>query len=213
MAQIPAGTGAAAQSRRHVLRAAVTLATAALVVDSRISLAGRGWCRSDPLISIEGVPVDIFCTAHLTAPLQVKGPTEIVVSVPAGVNAALVLAGIGFGRGEQVRFEATDRLKQSASAVALEVAVYVPAKNNLAIGVEFAPRVVGILDPVRAEGFANQWITLATQLSTGGLLQPPPSDDNQQNPGDGSQQKPRDGDQKHRDSRSHHRRKRKGKGH
>ena len=60
----------------------------------------------------------------------------------------------------------------------LEVAVYVPAKEDLAIGVEFAPRVVGILSPARADGFANQWITLATQLSTDGLLGLLPSDGN-----------------------------------
>src|SRR3954470_22498567 len=162
--------GAAAQSRRRMLRSAAALAVTAVVADRQVSLAGRGWCRSDPLITIEFVPADIFCTARLTAPLHVKGPTEIVVTVPRGVSTALVLAGPGFGRGERLRFEETDRLQQSDSAVDLEIAVYVPAKSDLAIGVEFAPRSVDILAPARAEGFANQWITLPTQLKTDGLL-------------------------------------------
>ena len=171
MDRSPARTGAAtAYSRRDVLQIGVGLAATAIVGDRQDSLAGRGWCRSDPLITIEGVPADIFCTARLTAPLRVNGPTEIVVSVPVGVSTALVLAGPGFGHGEKVRFAETDRLQQSASSVDLEVAVYVPAKEDLAIGVEFAPRIVGILAPARADGFANQWIILPTQLSTDGLL-------------------------------------------
>src|SRR4051794_27078024 len=97
-----------AQSRRRVLRSAVALAAMAIIGDRQASLAGRGWCRSDPLITIEGVPVDIFCTASFAAPVRVKGPTQIVVSVPAGVSTALVLAGPGFGRGETLRFEETD---------------------------------------------------------------------------------------------------------
>ena len=166
----PPNPEAAARSRRRVLQSAFVVALGAATIDVQAALAGRGWCRSDPLITIEGVPADIFCTARLTAPLSVNGPTEIVVSVPVGVSTALVLAGLGFGRGEKVRFEETDRLQRSASSVDLEVAVYVPAKEDLAIGVEFAPRIVGILSPARADGFANQWITLATQLSTDGLL-------------------------------------------
>jgi hypothetical protein len=165
------GIGASvAKSRRRVLQTAAVLASMAVVGDRRTSLAGRGWCRSDPLVSIDGVLADIFCTGHLTTPLQVTGPTEIVVSVPVGVPTALVLAGIGFGRGELVRFEETNRLKQSDSAVAVEVAVYVPAMDDLEIGVEFAPHIIGILNSARAEGLANEWITLATELETDKLL-------------------------------------------
>jgi hypothetical protein len=178
MDQTPPNPEVAAQSRRRVLQSAVVMALGAATANFQTSLAGRGWCRSDPLITIEGVPADIFCTARLTALLSVNGPTEIVVSVPVGVSTALVLAGPGFGWGEEVRFEETDRLQRSESSVDLEVAVYVPAKEDLAIGVEFAPRVVGILSPARADGFANQWITLATQLSTDGLLGLLPSDAN-----------------------------------
>jgi hypothetical protein len=179
MDQTPMGHGASAQSRRDVLRCAVALAAAGVIGDRQDSLAGRGWCRSDPLITIEGVPADIFCTGRLTTPLLITGSTQIVVRVPVGVSTALVLAGPGFGRGEKLRFEETDQLQQSDSAVDLEVAVYVPAKNDLAIGVEFAPRIVGILNPARAEGFANQWITLTTQLKTGGLLGLLPLDANE----------------------------------
>ncbi len=131
----------------------------------------RGWCRSDPLILIEGVVLDIFCSAPLTAPLYVTGPTEIVVSVPAGVQPALVLAGVGFGRGELVRFEERNRLQQSAEGLEVEVEVYVPARSELPIGVVFARNLVGILDPTRAEGVTNEWISLGKRLPIATLLE------------------------------------------
>jgi hypothetical protein len=130
-----------------------------------------GWCRSDPLILIEGVVVDIFCTAPLTAPLYVTGPTEIVVSVPVGVQPTLVLAGVGFGRGEIVRFEERNRLQQSAEGLEVEVEVYVPASSELPIGVELARNLVGILDPTVAEGVTNQWISLGKRLPIATLLE------------------------------------------
>src|SRR5262249_41894849 len=114
--------------------------------------------------------VDIFCTAPETAPLCVTGPTEIVVSVPVGVSASLVLAVVGFGRGEVVNFEEANRLKQSADGVELEVAVYVPANRELPIGVEFARNLVGILDPTTADGVTNEWIPLPKRLPIESLL-------------------------------------------
>ena len=143
---------------------------------SRIAAeASRGWCRSDPFIVIEGAVVDIFCTAPLEAPWSVTGPTEIVVSVPVGVSAALVVKGVGFGRGEVVHFEEKSRLKQLADGIELEVGVYVPANRELPIGVEFARNLVGILTPTTAEGVTNQWITLPKRLPVETLLQEPQS--------------------------------------
>jgi hypothetical protein len=148
----------------------VALAATAAVGDYQSSLAGRGWCRSDPLVLIGGILVDIFCTAQLTTMLRVTGPTQIVIKTPRGVPASLVLGGIGFGRGEIVSFEQSDALSQSDSMSDVEVKVYVPAPDGLEIGVEFAPRIVGIFNPVRASGFSNQWITLNAQLSIDKLL-------------------------------------------
>jgi hypothetical protein len=171
MDQFPGDTGAAArESRRRVLQTAAALGAAAIIGDHQTTLAGRGWCRSDPLVLIGGILVDIFCTAHLTTLLRVTGPTQVVIKTPRGVPASLVLGGIGFGRGEIVRFEQSDALSRSDSGTDVEVNVSVPAPDGLEIGVEFAPRIVGILDPVRADGFSNQWITLNTHLSLDKLL-------------------------------------------
>jgi hypothetical protein len=165
------GIGASvAKSRRHVLQSAVALASMAAVGDGQLARAGRGWCRSDPFIAVDGVVVDIFCTAPLEALSSVTGPTEIVVSVPVGVSAALVVVGVGFGRGEVVHFDEKHRLKQSADGVELEVGVYVPADRELPIGVELARNLVGILTPTTADGITNEWITLPKRLPVASLL-------------------------------------------
>lgn len=140
------------------------LLTAGLGAPARVAEAGRGWCRTDPLMLIDGDLVDIFCTAPLSMLLSATGPNEIVVTVPKGVKAYLVLAGIGFGRGEIVRIEKSADLEKKRRSVEVHVDVFIPARENLEVGVEFAPRILGILNPDTAEGFANSWVTLKTKL-------------------------------------------------
>lgn len=152
-------------NRRLLFRSSI-MGAAALLAGNRSTRAARGWCRSDPLIIIDGYLADIFCTAPLAALLKVSGPTEIVVSVPVGVPTTLLLAGPGFGRGEKVRFEQLVKLQQTASSIPVTIAVRVPAKEDFPIGVEFAPHILGILNPARASGVANQWLILETEIST-----------------------------------------------
>lgn len=139
-------------------------ATAAILAPPDVAEAGRGWCRTDPLMLINGDLVDIFCTAPLSLLLSATGPTEIVVTVPKGIKAHLLLAGPGFGRGEKVRIEKSNELKAGKRRVDVQVDVFIPANDDLEVGVEFAPRLLGILDPDIAEGRTNSWVTLKTKL-------------------------------------------------
>src|SRR5688572_15001454 len=82
-------------------RAALTSAPAALAALAALAAAARGvdarraWCRTDPIVIIDGAIVDVFVSAPLgelvTAILTVTGPNKIVVTVPEGVNAWLLL--------------------------------------------------------------------------------------------------------------------------
>jgi hypothetical protein len=150
--------------RRKVVGSAVGIAVSAVAGTFHAAVAGRGWCRSDPLITIDGYLSDIFVTAPLEALLYVDGPTEIVVTVPRGVKAALVLAGIGFGRGERVSFAQSRKLEQIQAGIEVKIAVKVPAKKALSIGIEFAPRLLDILNPIRADGTTNEWITMTSRI-------------------------------------------------
>jgi hypothetical protein len=122
--------------------------------------AYRTWCRSDPIVIIDGVLVDIFVAGPLEAYSLVTGPTEIVVSVPPGVDAWLVVSDIGFGQGELVRFEESKALKVRERGIDVKVEVFVPTTEDIPVRVEFAPRIVGLLAPTSAEGASNDWVTL-----------------------------------------------------
>lgn len=150
--------------RRSLLLSATSLAAAGLAGSVIPSQAGRGWCRTDPLILIDGELADIFCTAPLEMLLLATGPTEIVVTVPKGVKLHLVLGGIGFGRGEKVRFKTSKKLKKKNGKIDVEVKAFMPAKKDMPVGLEFAPRLLGILNPDTAEGVSNSWVTLKTKF-------------------------------------------------
>jgi hypothetical protein len=127
--------------------------------------AGVGWCKSDPVVQIDGQLADIFVSAPPEAPLVVTGPTQIVVTHPVDVDAALILSDLGFGKGEEVTFVASRSLRVRDHTIPLRIAVYVPAADNgLPVKVEFASGLSGLLSPSSANGTANAWVILATDL-------------------------------------------------
>ncbi len=129
------------------------------------ALAGTGWCRTDPAIAIDGHLANVFVSAPLDAPLLVTGPTHIVVTVPPGVDTILVASSLGFGQGEIVEFAESPSLKATAESIDVRIKVYVPATDDtMPVLVEFAPEVVGILAPAAAEGTANTWISVKTEM-------------------------------------------------
>ncbi len=143
---------------------AVFLAIMAVVVATGAVDAARAWCRSDPVVEIGGEIADVFVSAPAEAPTLVKGPTRVVITVPKGVSARLVVADPGFGKGTKVSFDKSKQLRTTKAGTEVHVWVYVPASENMPVRVEFAPHVVGVLDPATAEGTANKWIPLRTKL-------------------------------------------------
>ena len=150
---------------KRILGAAL-LALLTLSVAAAPASAGHGWCRSDPVLLIDNHIVDIWVTGPLLAPLKVTGPNQIVVTTPPGVDSYLILKTIGFGRGEEVTLRTSNDLQRTAAGgVEVEVAVYVPARDSsMPVGVEFARDILGILNPARASGTANEWVVLRTVL-------------------------------------------------
>ena len=144
-----------------LLLPALVLACGAATVAAPEAGAYRTWCRTDPVVSVGGVVVDVFVSGPLNAPTLVTGPTLVVVTVPRGVDAWLVASDVGFGRGERVSFEESGALRATVGGVEVRVDVYVPSRDDdMPVLVEFAPRVVGLLAPASAEGTANRWVSL-----------------------------------------------------
>ena len=155
-------------SARRRLGKRMALAVALFLVGSALALADpaaaiRNWCRTDPVVSIDGELADVFVSAPAEAPTLVTGPNRIVVRLPAGVRATLVASDLGFGKGTAVSFDEAKRLRVTDRGIEVEIEAYVPATDDaMPVRVEFAPRAVGILWPASAEGTANEWITLRT---------------------------------------------------
>jgi hypothetical protein len=151
--------------RRSTLIWATALAAAGTAGVFRSANSARGWCRSDPLVRIDGELAYVICTAPRTIREVITGPTEIVVTVPWGVQAKLIAAGSGFGEGENVRFAYSGE-PADKSGFDITVDTRVPASEDLPIGVEVARRTRGNhKKPAHANGRTNSWLTLSTKLS------------------------------------------------
>jgi hypothetical protein len=118
----------------------------------------------DPLVMIDGNLADVFVAVPLLDLLKVNGPTEIIITTPPDVDAYLILTLVGFGYGEIVTFETSPSLQVTEEGIDLWIQVYVPARQDIPVLVDFAPRVVGILWPASAEGTANSWVSVYTVL-------------------------------------------------
>jgi hypothetical protein len=123
------------------------------------------WCRSDPLVIIDGYVVDVFVGIPVTDLPKVTGATEIVVTTPPGVGVALAAPGVGFGYGEDVTFGELPSLDVDQEGMQIRVKVLVPTTDDaVPVQVQLAPRVVGILSPATAEGQANAWVAVRTTI-------------------------------------------------
>ena len=152
-------------THRRSVCCALAFAVLALALTVPGAAAGVGWCRTDPVVVIDGRLADIFVSAQFVDLLNVTGPTEIVISTPVEVDVTLAIATLGFGYGEVVSFEESRSLKVTSDGIDVRIKVRVPALSDaMPVRVEFAAHVVGILQPVAVEGHANEWVSLRTHL-------------------------------------------------
>jgi hypothetical protein len=152
-------------TRRRSVYCVLAFSILALALTVSSADANYRWCRTDPVVLIDGQLADIFVSAQFDDLKKVNGPTEIEVSTPVGVDPELAIATAGFGYGEKVRFAESESLKVTPEGIELRIKVRVPARDDaMPIRVEFAPHIVGVLRPAEAQGHANEWISLRTLL-------------------------------------------------
>jgi hypothetical protein len=141
------------------------VATVALGASGLSAQAGKGWCRVDPIVSIDNQIADIFIGSNLSALTSTTGPIKIVVTVPTGTKTAHIISDLGFGRGYDLTFVKSSNLVKTDDRVPVHIDVYVPAKkDSLPISVYFAPHLLTILSPLSADGSANQWLRLGAHV-------------------------------------------------
>ena len=113
-----------------------TLVTLAFVAMAPGASAARAWCRTDPLVVIDGTIADVFVSGPLLAPLKVTGPTKLVVTVPEGVTTQLILTDLGFLRGYDVKFQQSSELQKTDKGVEVRVQVYAQAARAALRGLD-----------------------------------------------------------------------------
>src|SRR5215218_8046138 len=58
--------------------------------------AGKGWCRSDPIVSLNGVELQLWVAIPLEEQANVAGPISITFMAPRSTNMELVYTDSGF---------------------------------------------------------------------------------------------------------------------
>lgn len=156
----------------RVFPTSLVLAMVALLVLAVPASAGRAWCRADPIMTIDGELVDVYVSSNLQMFFSANGPIQMVVTVPEGVQANIILHDLGFLRGYRTSIEHSGELQVSSDGhVPVRVAIYAPARRNaIPVSVTVVPTGISLLhdgllklDPNHihggtAYGSANEWI-------------------------------------------------------
>ena len=120
------------------------------------------WCKTDPVVQIDGQTVHLYLSSYLAMHEAATGPARIEVTVPTGVEAVLRATDPGFGgQGYDVRFAESAALKNAPHHLQIRVRAYAPAgDDSLPVVVDVVPGGNGRLTGGSASGTANEWITL-----------------------------------------------------
>lgn len=146
-------------TRRAALRLLAPLAMALmLVLQVSSASAGLGWCRTDPLITVNGKTGHVYVDSSAEMFTSATGPIKIEVLVPVGAIASAVPLDNGFGFGYTITFVEDARLAARGSFSEVRVNAYAPASNgSLPVRVTFHADDPSLTDSVKT-GSANQWI-------------------------------------------------------
>lgn len=120
--------------------------------------AGITWCRTDPIITVNGKKFHVYVLSTQAMFTQRTGPTEIIVKYPQGTTATgqLLPNDNGFGLGYNLNLQPTSGLSKDGTRFQIKVAVRVGANDsNLPVRME-ARRTDGSLLASK-EAKANNW--------------------------------------------------------
>jgi hypothetical protein len=116
------------------------------------------WCRVDPVISVNGTTYNVIVSSPYAILESATGPTDVVVTVPAGSDSALISTDDGFGFGETVAFVESSSRSVRNGAGNINISVKVPAKTRLPVLVEV---LVGDQTVATELGKTNQRMSLS----------------------------------------------------
>ncbi len=133
----------------------------ALLMVAAPASAGVSWCRSDPIIMVDGQVANILVSKDANHKAKITGATLLVVEVPSGSDYRLIDMDNGFGFGYQITFVENSNLVSKNGFVEVRVKVMVPADDSsLPVRVELQPQ--GKVKSFNKVGSANEWFATGT---------------------------------------------------
>ena len=166
-------------TRRAAMRLFSVCALAApAALRSRAARAIMGWCRRDPIVMIGDVTAHVVLSSYAEMNELATGPSQLVITVPEGVPTRFVAYDPGFGHfGYDVRFLESRDLIADDRSVEVQVEARAPAANPpegpLPLFVTFTALGNARPDSDQAEGRANEWLLLRTNLAVRDFAPPP----------------------------------------
>lgn len=121
--------------------------------------ASWSWCKSDPIVALDGRLVDIQVDIPLEYVPLVNGPTSFEIQRPKSVESTVLVSDLGYmGQGTRVYFtDGAGVIKENEFATKIQVKVPID-KSRLADG-EVVPAIVTITadnaGPVVVEGTSD----------------------------------------------------------
>jgi hypothetical protein len=158
-------TRSLAYPRRSLARLLMPLAVALmLMLQVQSASAGISWCRTDPLISVNGKTGHVYVDSTEAMFGSATGPVVVEVLVPKGtlLTASAVPLDNGFGYGYTITFREDSRLAVRGNYVEVRVRVYAPALDgSLPVRVWFHADDLTNNDTIKTST-ANAWIETGT---------------------------------------------------
>jgi hypothetical protein len=103
----------------------------ALLLLAMPAAAGVSWCRSDPIVVLDGTEVQVWVAMESDYEHLVSGPIQVTIFTPNKVSKETTYLDDGFnGNGEEVRFRHRDKVADDGS-FPVEIRVRVPLDNRL----------------------------------------------------------------------------------
>ncbi|MDQ3044189.1 MAG: hypothetical protein M3R06_03420 [Chloroflexota bacterium] len=153
-------------SRRRLLQGfgatAIGLLPATRALDA---LAGIGWCRADPVFSLDGKVGHVFFAAALEDWEHNTSSIDVLILHPPECATNVIAIDSGFGQGMSVNFAESAELRKLPAGYEIEVQTYVPANRGRSVRVlvEFGPGDGSVIT-ASVVGRANTWITIRALL-------------------------------------------------
>ena len=154
-----------------MMRPLLVVFLAALLALPQQVHAGITWCKSDPVVRLNGTLVDVQIAIPLEYQLLVNGPTRFEIQTPGSVTRALYLSDPGLNlQGIQVDFVTNQALKVNGKQFQTRIKVTVPIdKTRLPVGAvvpaELTVLPLNQLQPVIVMGTSD--LTTTTLWITG----------------------------------------------